>query len=71
MMTALKLPEAAALGIGESTTANELPGWTSVAHLSLVLELEKAFNVRFANDEIASLGSVPAIVAALRRKGIH
>lgn len=70
MKTALKLPESAASGITDSTTADDLPGWTSVAHLSLVLELEKTFDVQFGNDEIASLGSVSAIAAALRDKGV-
>ncbi len=70
MQTALKLGEAAASGIGPGTTAADVPGWTSVAHLSLILELEKSFGVRFANDEIAGLASVQAIAAALARKGV-
>jgi acyl carrier protein len=69
MATALKL-DAAAGGIDENTTAADVPGWTSVAHLSLILELEKTFGVQFANNEIASLGSVAAIMASLRSKGL-
>ena len=64
----LKLDEAAASAITEETTAADLPGWTSVAHLSLVLELEKIFGVTFDNDEIVSLGSVSAILASLATK---
>jgi acyl carrier protein len=70
MAAALKLDEAAASKIDASTTAADVPGWTSVAHLSLILELEKTFAVRIGNDEIASLGSVPAIISSLQRKGI-
>ncbi len=69
MAGALKLDEAAAASISESATAADVPGWTSVAHLSLVLELEKTFGVQFANNEIAALGSVAAISDALARKG--
>ena len=70
MVSALKLEGAAASGITEATTAADLPQWTSVSHLSLVLELEKTFSVQFDNDEIVSLGSVAAIMERLRAKGI-
>jgi acyl carrier protein len=71
MQTALKLDAATAAGITAESTAANVPGWTSVAHLSLILELEKQFGVQFANDEIASLGTVSAIVDALTRKGVQ
>jgi acyl carrier protein len=69
MATALKLDEAAAARVDAQTTAGDVPGWTSVAHLSLILELEKTFSVRIGNDEIASLGSVSAIMSSLQQKG--
>jgi len=65
---ALQLDAAVVSQISEATTAPDLPGWTSVAHLSLVLELEKTFGVTFANDEIVSMGSVAAILERLRAK---
>lgn len=70
MATALKLDATTAGRIDENTTAADVPGWTSVAHLSLILELEKTFSVQFANNEIASLGSVAVIVASLSGKGV-
>ena len=70
MAAALKLDETAAARIDANSTAADVPGWTSVAHLSLILELEQQFGVRIGNDEIASLGSVSAIAASLERKGI-
>jgi acyl carrier protein len=70
MATALKLDADTAGRIDENTTAANVPGWTSVAHLSLILELEKTFNIQFANNEIASLGSVSAIMASLAGKGV-
>ncbi|MBI4578845.1 MAG: acyl carrier protein [Planctomycetes bacterium] len=70
MQTALKLDEATAGRIAAETTAADVPGWTSVAHLSLILELEKTFRVQFANDEIAALASISAITASLRNKGV-
>ena len=71
MTTALKLDAAAAGRLSETSTAADVPGWTSVAHLSLILELEKTFGVQFDNSEIAALGSMAAIITALARKGIQ
>ncbi len=70
MSQAMKLDARTAASIHEQTTAADVPGWTSVAHLSLVLELEKAFKVAFENDEIVSMGSVAAIMERLKAKGV-
>ena len=70
MARAMKLDAKAAAAITEQTGAGPMPAWTSVNHLSLILELEKAFNVRFDNNEIAALGSVAAIIDRLAAKGI-
>lgn len=67
---ALKLDDNAAAGLNASTTAADLSAWTSVNHLSLILEIEKAYGVRFANEEIAHLGSLAAIQHALESKGV-
>jgi len=66
----MKLDAATVEMVSAQTTAAQVPAWTSVNHLSLVLELEKTFNVRFDNDEIISLGSVAAILERLAAKGI-
>ena len=70
MSRAMKLDAKTAASITEKTTAADVSGWTSVAHLTLVLELEKAFKITFDNDEIVSMGSVAAIVERLKRKGV-
>lgn len=69
MTRALGLDAATAASITPETTAADVKGWTSVAHLSLVLELEKTLGVTFANDEIVSMGSVAAILERLEAKG--
>ena len=70
MARALELDGSTAATVTETTTAGGLPGWTSVAHLSLILELETAFGIAFDNSEIASLGSVAAILQRLAAKGV-
>ena len=67
---ALKLDDQAAAEISDQTTAGDLSGWTSIAHLTLVLELEKAFGVAFDDDEIVEMGSVASIADRLTAKGV-
>lgn len=67
----LQLDPPSAAALTESTTAADVAGWTSVAHLSLILDLEQTFGVSFDNREIASLGSVPAILQRLSAKGVR
>lgn len=69
MARAMKLDAAVVSSITEATTAAQLPAWTSVTHLALILELEKAFQITFDNDEIVALGSVAAILERLATKG--
>ena len=68
MQAALKLSDADAAAIGITTTPDQLPGWTSMAHLELVLALEKQFDLMFEAEEIAELASVKAIVGALAKE---
>lgn len=71
MQSALKLSDGAAAAIGPDTTAAQLPGWTSMAHLELVLALERQFGVIFEAEEIAELASVKAIVDALEKERVN
>jgi len=71
MQSALKLSDAETAAIGLGTTAAQLPAWTSMAHLELVLALENRFGVTFEAEEIAELASVAAILGALSRERSH
>lgn len=68
--TALRLSAGDAALVGPETTPLDLPQWNSLAHVQLVLELERVFGVTFEADEIASLASVAAIFSALDRRGL-
>ena len=43
-------------------TTDTIDGWTSLAHLALVIELEEFYDVRFTPDEIMSMTSVKRIM---------
>jgi len=70
LQAALKLSDQEASCIAPTATPLQFPQWTSLAHVQLVLELERVFDVRFDAEEIAELASVPAILNALARRGL-
>jgi acyl carrier protein len=41
--------------------------WDSVGHLTLILEIEEVFGVRFSSEEISSLTSVGRLQEAIQR----
>jgi acyl carrier protein len=44
------------LKIAETTTATDVDGWDSMAHINLIIAIEKKFGIKFSASEIASLG---------------
>ena len=51
--------------ITEETNAQEVAGWDSLTHFSLISELEMAFNIRFTLGEIQGCKNVRELVDAL------
>lgn len=39
----------------EDMRVEDVPGWDSLAHLNLVIAMEKRFGIRFANAEISRM----------------
>jgi acyl carrier protein len=56
------------LEIGPSTTAADVEGWDSFAHIRLVVAVEKAFEVKFTVSEIAALNNVGEFVDLIAAK---
>jgi acyl carrier protein len=54
--------------ISADATATDLPGWDSIRHLVLVMEVERAFGFQFGLDEISELTSIRTIVAAVDQR---
>jgi acyl carrier protein len=57
-----------ALAIDASTTASEVDGWDSLAHIRLMLSVERAFKVKLSASEIGRLKSVGDLLELLERK---
>lgn len=56
------------LQINESMTANDVPGWDSITHITLIVAVEKAFKVSLTTKEVNSLRNVGDLIQILQRK---
>jgi acyl carrier protein len=41
--------------ISEATTATDVDGWDSMAHVNLIIAIETGFGVRFSGADLASM----------------
>ena len=54
--------------LDEQTLQTDIEKWDSTAHVGLVLEIERRFDIEFTPSELARLTSVGAIRALVDRK---
>ncbi len=51
---------------GPETTAEDIDGWDSISHASVVMAVERAFSIRFEDDEIFGFVNVGAMYERVR-----
>ena len=56
------------LTLDTGTTADQVDGWDSFNHITIVVALEQHFSVKFKTAEIESLRNVGELVALIGRK---
>ena len=56
--------------LNEKFTFKDVPQWDSVAHLSLISELEDEFDVLFESEDILHYGSYLNGIEILKRYGV-
>ena len=54
--------------INRDTSAKDVKGWDSVAHVLLITAVEKKFSIRFKSREIAGFNSVGDLLDAVETK---
>ena len=52
----------------EATTAPDIPGWDSLTHINLIIEIEEEFDLKFTVDDIVGLKNVGEMVEMVERK---
>ena len=50
------------LELTRETTATDVENWDSLMHVTLIIDVEKEFKVRFSSSEIAALKTVGELV---------
>jgi acyl carrier protein len=56
------------IALSRSTTASDVPGWDSLAHVRLILAVEKAFAVKFSAAQVTKLKNVGDLVDLIETK---
>lgn len=56
------------LELKDETTAQDVEGWDSLAHIGLIMEIEEEFGLRFTVDDIVDLKNVGEMIAMLEKK---
>ena len=54
--------------IEETTSPEEIEDWDSLEQINLIMQIDKAFGIKFSMDEAAGLYHVGNIVDAIMRK---
>jgi acyl carrier protein len=53
----------------DETTAHDISGWDSVAHINLMCSIEQRFGVQFTGNELAELKNISELKKFLTNKG--
>jgi len=59
------------LTVSPATTAKDVPGWDSIVHITLVIEVEREFGIKFQMSEIEKLRNVGDLLTILAAKQPH
>jgi acyl carrier protein len=58
------------LVLHDATTAQDVPGWDSMNHITVVVEAERHFGIKVRTAEIEALRNVGDFIALIQRKRV-
>lgn len=53
--------------ISDEAKMIDVPGWDSLSHMNLILEIERGYGIELSGDDIAVMQSIPEILEILNR----
>jgi acyl carrier protein len=56
------------LALRPEMTAKDVAGWDSLKNVKLIVQVEKAFKIRFATGEVVGLKNVGELLALIEQK---
>jgi acyl carrier protein len=56
------------LKLSPETTANDIEGWDSMSHVTMLMAVEEHFGIEFKPYEIANLVNVGALISLVDKK---
>ena len=56
--------------IDENWTSDDIPGWDSIGHLNLIMEIEKEFAVKIEIEEMFEVETLADITRILKMKKV-
>ena len=54
--------------ISESSTADDVDGWDSLAHINIILAIEKFYNVTFSTSYMLGMANVKELIDIIEKK---
>ncbi|MCM5528439.1 acyl carrier protein [Parasegetibacter sp. NRK P23] len=63
-----KLLDQPGLSVTTETTADQVEGWDSLTHMSIISEVERVFNIEFRFNEIMKMEKVGDMVDIIAEK---
>jgi len=54
--------------LNNTTTANDIEDWDSLAHIQLIVAIEKKFGIRFNSMEVAGFKKIGDIISTIQTK---
>ncbi len=56
------------LVLSRQTTAADIEGWDSLMHVTLMVNVEKAFGMRFTSSQVAAMKNVGELVDLINKR---
>jgi acyl carrier protein len=56
------------LAVTPELTANDVEGWDSVSHITLIVAIEEAFGIKFKSAELEKMKNVGQLVEQIEKK---